>query len=55
MEVDWARDDEDYSKAANWISKVVDIAENNYLRNDVVLNVNVPLMKKILRELKFVN
>lgn len=42
MEVDWERYDEDYTKAAKWISKVVDIAENNYLRNDVVLNVNVP-------------
>ena len=42
MEVDWVREDEDYTKAAKWISKVVDIAENNYLRNDVVLNVNVP-------------
>lgn len=42
MEVDWEREDEDYTKAAKWISKVVDIAENNYLRSDVVLNVNVP-------------
>lgn len=42
MEVDWEKYDEDYTKAAKWISKVVDIAENNYLRNDVVLNVNVP-------------
>lgn len=42
MEVDWEREDEDYTKAAKWASKVVDIAENNYLRNDVVLNVNVP-------------
>lgn len=42
MEVDWEREDEDYTKAAKWISKVVDMAENRYLRNDVVLNVNVP-------------
>ncbi|WP_066891933.1 5'/3'-nucleotidase SurE [Clostridium nigeriense] len=42
MEVDWEREDEDYTKAAKWINKVVDIAENSYLRNDVVLNVNVP-------------
>ncbi|MDV4150571.1 5'/3'-nucleotidase SurE [Clostridium sp. AL.422] len=42
MEVDWEKYDEDYTKAANWISKVVDIAEKNYLREDVVLNVNVP-------------
>ncbi len=42
MEVDWERYDEDYTKAAEWISKVVDIAEKSYLRKDVVLNVNVP-------------
>lgn len=42
MEVDWERNDEDYTKAAKWISKVVDIAEKSYLRKDVVLNVNVP-------------
>lgn len=42
MEVDWKRYDEDYTKAANWVSKIVDIAEKNYLREDVVLNVNVP-------------
>lgn len=42
MEVNWEREDEDYSKAAKWISKVVDIAEKSCLRNDVVLNVNVP-------------
>lgn len=42
MEVDWESHDEDYTKAAKWISKVIDIAEKNYLRNNVVLNVNVP-------------
>ena len=42
MEVNWERHDEDYTKAANWVSKVVDIAEKSYLKNDVVLNVNVP-------------
>ncbi|GAA0078603.1 5'/3'-nucleotidase SurE [Clostridium sp. CTA-5] len=42
MEVDWDRDDEDYSKAANWVSKVLDLAEEKYLKNNVVLNINVP-------------
>ncbi|MFU7517216.1 5'/3'-nucleotidase SurE [Clostridium sp. HCS.1] len=42
MEVNWEKYDEDYSKAAKWISKIVDIAEKSYLRKDVVLNVNVP-------------
>ena len=42
MDVDWNRDDEDYSKAANWVSKVVNLAEKKYLKKNVVLNVNVP-------------
>ncbi|MBW6411754.1 5'/3'-nucleotidase SurE [Clostridium weizhouense] len=42
MEVDWDRHDEDYSKAANWVSKVLDLAEEKYLKNNVVLNINVP-------------
>ncbi|NFG61902.1 5'/3'-nucleotidase SurE [Clostridium sp. CMCC3677] len=42
MDVDWERDDEDYSKAANWVSKVVNLAEEKYLKKNVVLNVNVP-------------
>ena len=42
MEVNWERDDEDYTKAAKWISKIVDMAEKSYLKQDVVLNVNVP-------------
>lgn len=42
MEVDWEKYDEDYTKAAKWISKIVDIAEKSYLKQDVVLNVNVP-------------
>lgn len=42
MEVDWEKYDEDYTKAAKLISKIVDIAEKSYLRKDVVLNVNVP-------------
>ena len=42
MEVNWERYDEDYTKAAKWISKIVDIAEKSYLKQDVVLDVNVP-------------
>lgn len=42
MDVKWDRDDEDYSKAANWVSKVVDLAEKKYLKKNVVLNINVP-------------
>ncbi|WP_315079826.1 5'/3'-nucleotidase SurE [uncultured Clostridium sp.] len=42
MDVKWDRDDEDYSKAANWVSKVVDLAGEKYLKKNVVLNVNVP-------------
>lgn len=45
MDVDWNREDEDYSKAAKWASKIVDVAEKNYLKNNVVLNVNVPNIK----------
>ncbi|WP_291652948.1 5'/3'-nucleotidase SurE [Clostridium sp.] len=42
MDVDWDREDEDYSKAAKWVSKIVDVAEKDYLKDNVVLNVNVP-------------
>ncbi|AIY81571.1 5'/3'-nucleotidase SurE [Clostridium botulinum] len=42
MDVKWDRDDEDYSKAANWVNKVVDLAEKKYLKKNVVLNINVP-------------
>ncbi|HBJ1649418.1 5'/3'-nucleotidase SurE [Clostridium botulinum] len=42
MDVKWDRDDEDYNKAANWVNKVVDLAEKKYLKKNVVLNVNVP-------------
>ena len=42
MEVDWNKEDEDYTKAVKWISKIVDIAEKSYLKNNVVLNVNIP-------------
>lgn len=42
MEVDWEKHDEEYEKAALWVSKIVDIAEKKFLRKDVVLNINVP-------------
>ena len=42
MDVDWSKEDEDYSKAAKWISKILDVAEKGYLKENVVLNVNVP-------------
>lgn len=42
MEVEWTRKDEDYTKAANWASKIVDMAERQYLRKNTVLNVNIP-------------
>lgn len=42
MEVDWEKHDEEYEKAARWASKIVDIAKDKFLRNDVVLNVNIP-------------
>lgn len=42
MDVDWSKEDEDYSKAAKWISKILDVAEKDYLKDNVVLNINVP-------------
>lgn len=42
MEVDWEKNDEEYEKAAQWVSKIVDIAQEKFLRKDVVLNINVP-------------
>ncbi|WP_460292485.1 5'/3'-nucleotidase SurE [Clostridium tertium] len=42
MDVDWSKEDEDYSKAAKWVSKILDVAEKDYLKENVVLNVNVP-------------
>ncbi|WP_411170176.1 5'/3'-nucleotidase SurE [Clostridium sp. MB05] len=46
MEVDWSREDEDYTKAVNWVSRIVDIAEKSYLKDNVVLNINVPDVKE---------
>lgn len=42
MEVDWEKYDEDYGKAAKWACKILDIVQGEYLRKDVVINVNVP-------------
>lgn len=46
MEVDWTRCDEDYTIAAKLAGKIVDIAEEKYLKNNVVLNVNIPNLKE---------
>lgn len=46
MEVDWERYDEDYTVAAKIASKIVDKAEEKYLRNNLVLNVNIPKVKE---------
>ncbi|WP_138207574.1 5'/3'-nucleotidase SurE [Haloimpatiens lingqiaonensis] len=45
MEVDWEKDDEDYSKAVKWTSKILKMVEKEYLRGDVVLNINIPNIK----------
>lgn len=46
MEVDWIKYDEDYTIAAKIASKIVDLAEDKYLKNNVVLNVNIPNLKE---------
>lgn len=46
MEVDWERCDEDYTVAAKIASKIIDKAEEKYLRNNLVLNVNIPKVKE---------
>lgn len=46
MEVDWERYDEDYTVAAKIASKIIDKAEEKYLRNNLVLNVNIPKVKE---------
>ncbi|NLZ49381.1 MAG: stationary phase survival protein SurE, partial [Clostridiales bacterium] len=46
MEVDWNKYDEDYTIAAKLASKIVDLAEDKYLKNNVVLNVNIPNLKE---------
>lgn len=42
MDVDYERDDEDYSKAVKWLVKTLNIAKEKYLKSDVVLNLNIP-------------
>lgn len=42
LEVDYARDDEDYCVAVKWLMKILNIAKEKYLKSDVVLNLNVP-------------
>lgn len=42
MEVDWEKEDEDYTKAAKWASKIVESACKSCLRKNVVLNLNIP-------------
>lgn len=42
MDVDYEKNDEDYSKAVNWLMKILNIAEEKYLKSDVVLNLNIP-------------
>lgn len=34
--------EENYSKAISWVMKVLNIAKEKYLKNDVVLNLNIP-------------
>lgn len=45
LEVDFEKDNEDYTLAAKWASKIVDIAEEKYLKGNVVLNLNIPSLK----------
>ncbi|PHV71225.1 5'/3'-nucleotidase SurE [Sporanaerobium hydrogeniformans] len=42
MEVDWTREDEDYSKAAEWTAKIIREVGRDYLKGERVLNLNVP-------------
>ncbi len=37
---------EDYSTAAEYAGKIINIAKEKYLKDDIVLNVNVPLLPK---------
>lgn len=46
MEVDWEKEDEDYTKAAKWAIKIIESACQSYLRKNVVLNVNIPNVKE---------
>ncbi|WP_017212737.1 5'/3'-nucleotidase SurE [Clostridium beijerinckii] len=42
MDVEYGKDNEDYSKAVKWAIKVLNIAKGEYLKSDVVLNLNIP-------------
>ena len=46
LEVDFSRDDEDYSTAVKWLMKVLHIAKERYLKSDIVLNLNIPNLKE---------
>lgn len=46
QEVDWDRHDEDYTVAAKYVSYILKIAEKNYLKPNVVLNINIPNRSK---------
>lgn len=41
-EVDWDRNDEDYTIAAEYAAHILKVAEEKYLRPNVVLNINIP-------------
>lgn len=42
MDVDYEKDDEDYSKAVKWLMQILNVAKEKYLKSDVVLNLNIP-------------
>ncbi|WP_373898086.1 5'/3'-nucleotidase SurE [Haloimpatiens sp. FM7315] len=46
MQVDFNKDDEDYGKAAKWISVILEMVQDKCLRDDVVLNINVPNVRE---------
>lgn len=53
MDVDYEKNDEDYSKAVTWLMKVLKIAMERYLKSDVVLNINIPnLNEKDIKGIK---
>lgn len=46
LEVDQERNDEDYCEAVKWLTKILNIAKEKYLKSDVVLNLNIPKLKE---------
>jgi len=42
MDVNYEKDNEDYSKAVKWAIKVLNIAKEKHMKSDVVLNLNIP-------------